>query len=39
MLPTQVAEKLNKDNETIIMVTFDGTTSEDVTIDAVKKPS
>lgn len=36
MLPTQVAEKLNKDNETIIMVTFDGTTSEDVTIDAVR---
>lgn len=36
MLPTQVTEKLNKDNETIIMVTFDGTTSEDVTIDAVR---
>lgn len=36
MLPTQVTEKLNKYNETIIMVTFDGTTSEDVTIDAVR---
>ena len=36
MLPTQVTEKLNKDNETVIMVTFDGSTSEDVTIDAVR---
>ena len=36
MLPTQVAEKLNKDNETIIMVTFDGGASEDVTINAVR---
>ena len=36
MLPTQVTEKLNKDNETIIMVTFDGSTSEDTTIEAVR---
>lgn len=36
MLPTQVVEKLNKDNETIIMVTFDGGASEDVTIEAVR---
>ena len=36
MLPTQVVEKLNKDNETIIMVTFDGGASEDVTINAVR---
>ena len=36
MLPTKVVEKLNKDNETIIMVTFDGGASEDVTIKAVR---
>ena len=36
MLPTKVVEKLNKDNETIIMVTFDGRASEDVTINAVR---
>ena len=36
MLPTKVVEKLNKDNETIIMVTFDGGASEDVTINAVR---
>ena len=36
MLPTKVVEKLNKDNETIIMVTFDGGASEDVTIEAVR---
>lgn len=36
MLPSEVVNKLNKDNETIIMVTFDGTTSEDVTIEAVR---
>ena len=36
MLPTQVVEKLNKDNETIIMVTFNGGASEDVTIKAVR---
>ena len=36
MLPTQVTEKLNKNNETIIMVTFDGSTSEDTTIEAVR---
>ena len=36
MLPTQVVEKLNKDNETIIMVTFNGGASEDVTIEAVR---
>lgn len=36
MLPTQVTEKLNKNNETVIMVTFDGSTSEDTTIEAVR---
>lgn len=36
MLPTQVIEKLNKNNETVIMVTFDGSTSEDTTIEAVR---
>lgn len=36
MLRTQVTEKLNKNNETIIMVTFDGSTSEDTTIEAVR---
>lgn len=36
VLPTQVVEKLNKDNETIIMVTFNGGASEDVTIKAVR---
>ena len=29
--------KLYKDNETIIFVTFDGTTSEDTTIEAVRE--
>ena len=36
MLPSKVVDKLDKDDETIIMVTFDGTTSEDVTIEAVR---
>ncbi len=36
MLPTKVVEKLNKDSETVIMVTFDGSTSEDITIEAVR---
>lgn len=35
MLPSKVTDKLNKDNETIIMVTFLGTTSEDLTLEAV----
>lgn len=36
MLPEKVLEKINKDNETIIMVTFKGSTSEDSTIEAVQ---
>ena len=36
MLPEEVSSKLYKDNETIIMVTFDGSVSEDTTIDAVR---
>lgn len=36
MLPSKVVNKLNKDDETIIMVTFTGSTSEDQTIKAVK---
>lgn len=35
MLPDDVQEKLYKDNQTIIMVTFNGSTSEDQTINAV----
>lgn len=37
MLPDEVSEKLYKDNETVIMVTFTGSTSEDSTINAVKE--
>ncbi len=37
MLPDEVKEKVYKENETIIMVTFNGTTSEDATITAVKE--
>lgn len=37
MLPSEVTDKLYKDGETIIMVTFDGSTSEDKTIDAVRE--
>lgn len=36
MLPEEITDKLYKDNETIIMVTFNGSTSEDSTIDAVR---
>lgn len=36
MLPDEILEKIYKDNETIMMVTFDGTTSEDKTIEAVR---
>ena len=36
MLPTNILEKINKNDETIIMVTFDGSTSEDRTIEAVR---
>lgn len=36
MLPDEVKEKVYKENETIIMVTFNGTTSEDGTIEAVR---
>lgn len=35
MLPSKVQDKIYKDNQTIIMVTFNGSTSEDQTIDAV----
>lgn len=37
MLPSKVTDALNKDNETIILVTFNGSTSEDVTINAVRE--
>ena len=37
MLPDEIQDKLYKDNETIIFVTFDGTTSEDTTIEAVRE--
>lgn len=37
MLPTEITSKLYNNNETIIMVTFDGSTSEDKTINAVKE--
>lgn len=36
MLPDKIQDKIYKDNETIIMVTFKGSTSEDLTIDAVR---
>ena len=36
MLPDEVLEKVYKDNETVVMVTFDGSTSEDKTIAAVR---
>lgn len=36
MLPDKVLDKLYKDNETIMVVTFDGGTSEDITLDALK---
>ena len=36
MLPDEIKDKIYKDNETIIMVTLDGTTSEDRTIEAVR---
>ena len=35
-LPNEIVDKLEKDDETIILVTFDGTTSEDSTINAVR---
>ena len=37
MLPDKVKDKLYSDNETIIFVTFDGSTSEDSTITAVRE--
>ena len=37
MLPDEVKDKLYSDNETIIFVTFDGSTSEDSTIEAVRE--
>lgn len=37
MLPDEIADKLYKDNETVIMVTFTGSTSEDSTINAIKE--
>ncbi len=36
MLPDQIKDKLYSDDETLIFVTFDGSTSEDITIDAVR---
>lgn len=37
MLPTEITNKLYKDNETIMMVTINGSTSEDTTIEAVRE--
>ena len=37
MLPSEVVDKLYDDDTSIIMVTFDGSTSEDVTLDAVSR--
>lgn len=37
MLPDEVKDKLYSDNETIIFVTFNGSTSEDSTITAVRE--
>ena len=37
MLPKDIGNKLYKDNETIIMVTFNGSTSEDETINSVRE--
>jgi len=37
MLPDEIINRLYKDNETIIMVTFNGTTSDDTTIKAVRE--
>lgn len=37
MLPDEVKDKLYSDNETIIFVTFDGSTSEDSTVRAVRE--
>lgn len=36
MLPDQIKDKLYSDDETLIFVTFDGSTSEDITINAVR---
>ena len=36
MLPDEIKDKVYNNNETIIVVTFDGTTSEDRTIEAVR---
>ena len=36
MLPSKVVDKLNKDDETIMLVTFNSGTSEDETIEAVR---
>ena len=36
MLPDEIQDKLYNDNETVIFVTFNGSTSEDSTIDAVR---
>ena len=37
MLPNEIQDKLYKDNQTIIMVSFKGSTSQDETIDAVRE--
>ena len=36
MLPDEIQDKLYNDNETVIFVTFNGSTSEDSTIEAVR---
>lgn len=36
MLPEEITDKLYKDNETIIMVTFHGSMSEDTTLQAIR---
>ena len=36
MLPNEIQDKLYKDNQTIIMISFKGATSQDETIEAVK---
>ncbi len=36
MLPDQIKDKLYSDDETLIFVTFDGSTSDDITIAAVR---
>ncbi len=37
MLPDKIVDKINKNNSTIIMVTFSGSTSEDSTIEGIRE--